>query len=48
MAPLRVAQQEGYRQGLLRAAELVAQYPDRSGRTLAKLIEDHAKELPAP
>lgn len=48
MAPLRVAQQEGYRQGLLKAAELIRQHPDRSGLTLSRIIEKHADELPAP
>ena len=48
MDPLRVAQTEGFRQGLLKAAELVAAHPDHSGRSLAKLIQDQAAELPKP
>ncbi len=48
MAPLQVAQQEGYRQGLLRAAELAATNPDLGGRSIAGLIVKHADALPKP
>lgn len=48
MAPLQVAQQEGYRQGLLRAAEMARAHPELGGVTIARLIEEHADRLPAP
>lgn len=48
MEPLRTAQTEGYRQGLLRAAELARMAPDASGLTVATLIERHADQLPKP
>lgn len=48
MAPLVVAQREGYRQGLLKAAEIALQRPDESARSLAAVIQALAQELPRP
>lgn len=48
MQPLRVAQTEGFRQGLIAAAEVANKHPDASGRTVARLLLDRIAKLPTP
>jgi len=50
MAPLQVAQQEGRRQGLLEAAEMLERLGmiPAAPRSLALVIREHAAKLPRP